>query len=363
MAAALLLTACVAGQSSQTTTGSCLPEFPLKDGWLGGDSAYSIILPDQSTLWFFGDTFVARTDRESRAEAAFIANSLARSTCTPEGWSIEYDWGNTRRDPQPFFALDGQDGAPPLSYWPLSSFLHNGKLYLFLERVQRLSGGPFGFRIVGVDLATIDNPLADPADWTIAIAPLHTGDDAIPGVANIKQERFVYLFTTLAGTRAPRHPVILTRLPLDGLDRPADNLHHYAPGGFWREGIDAKNAVRIMAEGATEMSVRYAPEQNRYIAVMTSPTPFADHAEIRFGRTPAGPWSPGVRLFYYQDQRAARERGDTQIFCYASKEHAQFSTRDSLLVTYACNSLNDRILRDTSLYVPKAEFVSLPAGR
>jgi hypothetical protein len=37
----------------------CLPSFPDKDGWYGGDGAYSIKLDDKRVLWLFGDTFVS----------------------------------------------------------------------------------------------------------------------------------------------------------------------------------------------------------------------------------------------------------------------------------------------------------------
>ncbi len=37
----------------------CLPSFPDRDGWYGGDGAYSILLDDGRTLWLFGDTFVS----------------------------------------------------------------------------------------------------------------------------------------------------------------------------------------------------------------------------------------------------------------------------------------------------------------
>ena len=39
--------------------GQCLPVFPDKDGWYGGDGAYSIKLNQERTLWLFGDTFAS----------------------------------------------------------------------------------------------------------------------------------------------------------------------------------------------------------------------------------------------------------------------------------------------------------------
>jgi hypothetical protein len=45
--------------SAPCPEAQCLPYFPDKDGWYGGDGAYSIALDKQRTLWLFGDTFVS----------------------------------------------------------------------------------------------------------------------------------------------------------------------------------------------------------------------------------------------------------------------------------------------------------------
>ena len=51
--------------------------FPYKQGWLGGDSAYSIPLDSSSTLWLFGDTFVGKTNATDRRQSVMIHNSIA----------------------------------------------------------------------------------------------------------------------------------------------------------------------------------------------------------------------------------------------------------------------------------------------
>ena len=64
---------------------ACLPSFPYKDGWLGGDAAYSVRLGDGRSLWLFGDTFVGKPGASDRKGAAMIANSVALSTCGVSG--------------------------------------------------------------------------------------------------------------------------------------------------------------------------------------------------------------------------------------------------------------------------------------
>src|SRR5688572_22589904 len=44
-----------------TLTSACMPSFPYKDGWLGGDAGYSIALAPGKSLWLFGDSFVGKS--------------------------------------------------------------------------------------------------------------------------------------------------------------------------------------------------------------------------------------------------------------------------------------------------------------
>ena len=62
----------------------CLPVFPDKDGWYGGDGAYSIKLDGERTLWLFGDTFAASEEnRKDRIDMKVIlGTTLAISTCS-----------------------------------------------------------------------------------------------------------------------------------------------------------------------------------------------------------------------------------------------------------------------------------------
>ena len=66
--------------------GECVPHFPDGEGWLGGDGGFSIPLTsevDPPTLWLFGDSFISRPNASSGRNYPYVANTLARSTCTP----------------------------------------------------------------------------------------------------------------------------------------------------------------------------------------------------------------------------------------------------------------------------------------
>ena len=79
--------------TSVTPASQCLPVFPDKDGWYGGDGAYSIKLDEKRTLWLFGDTFVAHDEgRKDRIDMdVILGTTLAISTCSANNeFEIKY---------------------------------------------------------------------------------------------------------------------------------------------------------------------------------------------------------------------------------------------------------------------------------
>ncbi|MBU1180687.1 MAG: hypothetical protein KKE00_03145 [Proteobacteria bacterium] len=69
---------------SPSISSDCIPCFPYKDGWYGGDAAYSIRLDEKRTLWLFGDTFVSdEQGRQDRIDMDVVLGTTpAISTCS-----------------------------------------------------------------------------------------------------------------------------------------------------------------------------------------------------------------------------------------------------------------------------------------
>ena len=117
------------------TTARCWPSFPYRDGWLGGDAAYSIPLDAERSLWLFGDTFVGEPGQLDRRGASFIHNSIGLSHCGSDGtWAMEYHWSRDS-DGVPHAFIDR--GRPGAWWWLFDGFLHEGRLYIGLLEVEK----------------------------------------------------------------------------------------------------------------------------------------------------------------------------------------------------------------------------------
>ncbi len=346
-----------------TMAETCAPYFPLEGGWLGGDAAYSIELPDGRTLWLFGDTFVGPENApRTRRGAALVANSVALSACREGEWRISYHWRRGGERPAPVFTPpDATATTHETRYWPLDGFIHEGILYIFLSRVRMTeAGNPLGFAVEGVDLARVQGLDLPPAGWRIDYRPLLRGEPALPGAAVLKREDDVLLYTPLLGEGRPQRPLALARLPLHGLDAPAEHLQFLAGDGTWRKGFNAGQARHVMERGATELSVQQA-QDGAFVAVLNEAGFPADRIELRTAPRPEGPWTEEMAVELIPERTKAAAERRARIFCYAGKAWEPATRGATVMLTYVCNSTDAALLlNDLELYRPRVKRVTLP---
>ncbi|MAG33949.1 MAG: hypothetical protein CL908_23970 [Deltaproteobacteria bacterium] len=397
--------------SSQGSQAECLPSFPDRNGWYGGDAAFSLPLAigdGRTSLWLFGDSFVERAEAPGGRAYPFVHNTVGLSHCDSDGrWQLETFWRRGKGKPHAFFEPDPEASwarpvlgvsRTPAYYWPSDAFMAHGMLFVGLLRVAPGEPrGPFRlpFRLLGVDLARIENPRAKPPDWRIRLSTLSEDRIAFPGSAFVITRRFLYAFAFYdrGDDRAPR---MLSRLPLDALTawQPdlSPRLETWTAGSGWKPGFLPDEAAILMDDDASEMSVHFDLERGQWLAVYSDPTPEPSRVSPNEPRPPGepaeltpasvrlrradrleGPWSAPAPLVQIPELSPhAQGRIDENLFCYAGKAHPQFAERSQLLVTYVCNLfarseeetilILRRLAESPELYRPRALSVGIPAA-
>ncbi len=364
----------------------CSPDFAYSGGWLGGDGVYSVDLPggSQRTLWLFGDSFVSDdAEARNRVGSTFVHNSIGVSRCRDGNFSIRYHWG---RDEDGAAEAMLDTGDPERYWWLFDGFIYRDSLYLGLLEVRPAE--PQGalrlpFRLSGMSLARIDNPLADPRSWHPQIASLSPSDEAFPGSSMVVHDDSVYLFS-FSQLEADRQPRFLARLPLSALTPfPADlsaNLETLTRGGHWGPGFLPERARPLFPDNATEMSVEFHPESRQWLAIYASPiqvaepevktagslgdAPPSNTVYLRRAERLEGPWSERVAVYQYPETDT-----DPAIYCYAAKGHLGYSPPGEVLITYVCNRRSNpgeaasdtlgQLLRDMEIYRPRTTLIPL----
>jgi hypothetical protein len=357
---ALLLLSSAAPLCAQEKSASdCTPVFPFKDSWWGADAAYSIPLPDGRSVWIFGDTLYGDRRVVEGKDPRMVRNSIGISSCDGRGWQIDYviRRGDKGR-PQDFFQAQHKDAW----YWALDGFLYKDDLWVTLLCVRnapKTTSAAFGFETCGTDLAKVSGLENDPQRWAVKYFPLVAdGIHAYPSATAVVEGEYVYIFALLeSGSR----PMLLTRVPLNGLDAPAEHLQYLTKNGDWKPGLKPADAMPVMKHGNTEMTVRYHAGLKKWVAIMNYPKLFSDKVVARTAPHLAGPWSEGNVIYRIPEMQKGNAGYDKDTFCYAAKEHPEFRRPGSLLITYACNTTDvQKLTHDLNIYFPKVVRVPFP---
>jgi Domain of unknown function (DUF4185) len=347
----------------------CLPSFPDKDGWYGGDGAYSIKLDKERTLWLFGDTFVS--DEKGRKDRinmdVVMGTTLAISTCSSDGqFNIQYF---LKKKNGKFLSSFGKNEW----LWPQDPFIVNNTLYVPLLVVKAMLDlkAPFDFKIVRHKIARIKNyTAADPRKWAVDYIDLK--DAILPGIeafaaTSVVFQNHVYfypLYNSIKKT-AKISGNILVRIPIDKLDNPADNMEYLNKNGDWEKGLMPAKAMIVLTAGVSELSVRYHTDEKKWIAVYMSLKNNGDQLLYQAADRLEGPWTkPKTLIEKIPEVDPKSPRYDEQNFCYAGKEHIQFAREKTIVATYVCNSLEDFqnktnfIRKNLFLYRPVVRYIS-----
>lgn len=341
----------------------CLPVFPDKDGWYGGDGAYSIQLDDKRTLWLFGDTFVS--DEEGRNDRVgmevILGTTLGISTC-PENGEFDIQYYLKKKNGK-FISSFGDETE---WLWPQDPFMANGVLYIPLISISPIgTEALFNFTVKGHRFARIEDFSADdPHDWPVEYidltAAMPPGINAFAATSVI-HENHVYFFPFYAHFGEERSALgnILARIRIDRLDHPIGAIEYFSNDGMWQNGLNPCNINIVLDACVSELSVRYHADANKWMAVYLSPADKGNQLLCQYADNLEGPWSEpkafGVAITELDPQNPFY---DEDTFCYAGKEHIEFSGDGYLIVTYVCNSAADSdaeagfIRRTLSLYRP-----------
>ena len=324
--------------------------FYNEKGWTGADAVYSVALADNVTLWLYGDTWIGDIVGGKHKNAAMVNNSIAlQRGKDPSTASVKFFW-RTTDEGKPAAFIKPTDGLG--WFWIFDGIVADGKLYLFLVQIIRTDQkGVFGFKHVGTWLGEVENPRDEPLKWQVRQYKIPWGrysknGNLFFGSAAMRDGDFVYIYGGSEDWKkgmGGRSMIVARVAP----DRMADfERWRFFTDGKWEADV---NGISELFDGtATEYSVSYQPEIERYVTIYTE-NGMSRNIMMRLARTPVGPWSPARKI--YQCPECDWHR---TYFCYAAKAHPGISRKNELMVTYVCNSMDFwQMAQDARIYRPR----------
>lgn len=342
------------GGAAPSTLPDCALSFPYQDEpargtWLGGDSAYSLVLDEHTALWTFQDTFVGKNGQTERAGSTMIANSYAYVSCDAGVSKVQYFWRHEGGGAQAVLS----DGVANQRFWPQQPFLYGGYLFQAMTRVQN------GADEIGTALARVKNPRDTPDTWQVEYYDLATLSGL--GKGTLVEGDYAYLFGN-AGE------AVITRLALAELTKPklmpSQLLQYLAKDGTWKQGLDTNDAKKLGFSANVGTSFRYLSQAKKWLVLFTNTSGWpAPNISISTAPSLEGPWSQPVDVYRVPEMTAGKPEYDQDTVCYAAIEHVESNPapETELLFSYTCNSLVfEKQLANMAIYLPKIVRMKLP---
>lgn len=338
------------------STPSCLPDFPYKGGWLGGDAIYSVDLGGNParTLWLFGDTFVNLSNPNERTGGVMIDTTIGISTCIGGKFDIEYHWRQKQDgsgEPEAFFDGYGE------STWPGDGIVLDGKLYIFGMHVRKDPEIPSGFEIQNSRLLIVTNYQESPEKWEIKAHDLQTGPDILAGVSVLVDKNYLLLYSSL--NKAKGQPMALMRCPINQIETCKPEL--LTEKGWAPHDGDVTKAKILLPGASTEFSVDKF--ESGYLVVYNSVKdfPFATDMNAAYSKAPEEAFGNPILIKKLPTQQ---EMNATEGYCYATKEHPHLRIGKMATITFVCNSFKffEETVKDLNIYKVQvlAKVIKLP---
>lgn len=325
-----------------TPSAQCLPNFPYKDNWYGADAAYSIKLDNERTLWLFGDTFAAPEEglKDRVGMDVVLGTTLAISTCAEEDkFSIKYF---IKKKNGKFASFFGEKEW----LWPQDPFLIDNALYIPLLVIEALPKkyAPFNFSVAGHKIALIEDFAdADPRKWHVDYLDITKNiPPAITAWATttVVYDGYLYFYPLFKSQDTAAN--ILARLKINDLKNRNWEIEYLHQAGKWDKNIDARRIQVMFAEALSELSVRPRCDNIGWMSVYLSTNDGGKRLLRREAPRPEGPWSEEKTLIEkIPEMDEQNPLYDKNTFCYAGKEHVQYSSPRRIVATYVCNSAED----------------------
>lgn len=320
------------------------------NGWTGGDSTYSVRLPDGDLLWLFSDTFLGPLNADgTRPVSAPLVNS---TFVRQDGGSLSTIHGGTTANPTAILPPAEADHWFWLGDGMISRQNGVDHLQVVYQEYYRFGTGAWDWGFNRNVVATFSlNDLSEPlrveelpsqaGAWGSALLPAGESGDG-----------YTYVYG-LADAPIDKKQRIAR---VHGSDLGAvDEWQYWTPDGWTAYESDAALGLNGIAN---EYSV--TRWNGQYVLVSQDSTlAFNNEVYAYTSCSPAGPFTNQSLIFAMPETGPWGSYGDEDVFAYNPHIHRTLSSGDTFTLSYNVNHFDTTVgpegahYRDPSIYKPR----------
>ncbi|GGM53663.1 hypothetical protein GCM10011608_43200 [Micromonospora sonchi] len=317
-----------------------------RDGWTGGDSTYSVKLPDGRIIWLFSDTWLGPLNSNgTRPTTAPLVNN---TFVVQNGNSLTTYHGGTAGAPRPIMGPT----STTTWYWIGDGHLSGGQLQVVFQEYLKFGPGGWDFRfnrnvVADFDLSNLhapvrvrDLPSASGVAWGSALLPASRSGDG-----------YTYIYGV---DDSPTHKQMrIARV--QGSDLASGTWQYYTPWGWtFRE----QNARNMLTGIANEYSV--TPWNGQYLLLSQDSTEaFSGRIMAYTSCSPFGPFHHRTEVYRMPEPGPYGSYWNPNVISYNAHVHASLSSGNTFVASYNVNSMDTRVspegdhYRDPGIYRPR----------
>ncbi|MGW4680916.1 hypothetical protein ACWEOS_20840 [Micromonospora taraxaci] len=317
-----------------------------RDGWTGGDSTYSVTLPDGRFVWLFSDTWVGPLNSNgTRPVSAPLVNN---TFVVQSGGTLTTYQGGTAGAPRALMPPSG----PGKWYWVGDGHLSGGQLQVVYQEYERFGSGAWDWRfnrnvVANFALSNLRTPVsvrelpsASGVAWGSGLLPASRSGDGYTYVYGVddspinKQMRIARVY---------------------GSDLANGTWQYHTPWGWtFRE----QNSRNLLTGIANEYSV--TPWGGQFLLLSQDSTEaFSGQINAWTSCSPYGPFTQKTPVYRMPEPGPYGSYWNPNVISYNAHVHPALSSGDTFIASYNVNSMDTRVspdgdhYRDPGIYRPR----------
>lgn len=307
-------------------------------GWVAGDATFSLHLPDDRTLWLFGDSFIGTANEDSSLAPG--AKMIRNCAIVQQEETMFALYNGSFSEPEDFVSTNYPDST---WYWPEHGIVENDTLKIIFSEFGKTDGTPgWNFEYRNAWLIYLSYPGLEYINQIKL--PYFEENGVMYGDRLLEHEGYIYIFG-----RKPVSPDY--NIPMPHIARvPVGNLlsqWEFYDGNNWT--TNATSSKKISDQPVSQQYGVFK-HQDKFVMV-TQEIWLGTHIYSMVANQPNGPWS-NLEVIYitplpFED-----------MFTYNAYPHPQFNENNELLVSYNSNGNFFEIFNNVELYRPN--FFRIP---
>jgi hypothetical protein len=319
------------------------------DGWTGGDSTFSVRMPDGRTLWLFSDTFLGPLNKNGTrpAKAPLVNNSFV----VQAGRRLTTVVGGTPGRPAAIMPPPDTDHW----YWIGDGQIVDGQVQVIFQEYRLIGPTHWQFTLDRsvVAMFSLSN-LATP----VSVEPLPSLSGVAWGAALLPASRsgdgYTYIYGV--GGSAPGSKAMRVAR-VRGNDVRQRPWWFYTPSGWTRQ---ERLAANVLPAIANEYSV--TPWHGMFLLVTQDSTQYFSNRIVAM--TSCAPWGPFTKrtlVYRMPEPGAGGIYHDNGVIAYNAHVHAELSAGNTFLVSYNVHNVQTvfAVYKDPTIYRPRFIRVTL----